>query len=606
MCGINGILRLGPAAPPVERDEVVRVRDAMAARGPDGTGAWISPDATVGLGHRRLAILDLSDAGLQPMSSRDGRSWIVFNGEIYNFRDLRRDLAARGASFTTESDTEVLLTLYAHEGPAMLRRLRGMFALALWDSRERTLLLARDAYGIKPLYYTVEAGTLRFASQLKALEAGGTVSLRVDPAAVVGFLLWGSVPEPLTWRRAVRALPAGHFIVAQDGRVEAPRAFRSLDEPPGPGTLPLAAALEDTVRAHLVSDVPVGVFLSAGLDSALLAALARRIAPEPPRTFTLAFEAYAGTPADEAPLAAEVARVLGTRHVERRVRREEFLDLWPRALTAMDQPSVDGFNTFVVSRLAREAGMKVVLSGLGGDELFGSYDSFRDVPRWLRWARRLDGIPGLRAAWPGLARRLRPSQPKLSGLLDTATSLAGAYFLRRAVFLPAELPGLVGPELALEGLRAYDPVVDAARSVPTGSDAAHGVDAWRAVHRMESAQFMRNQLLRDCDWASMAHSLELRVPLVDPWLLGSVAALGHEPARTHGKAAVVRQAAPELPAALWDRPKSGFSIPVTEWIDPAFAPGAGAGAASRRLALSVLREFGIEPVVAGTNRVHAA
>jgi len=606
MCGINGILVLDPGAPPVDRDEVVRVRDAMTTRGPDGSGVWIAPDSRVGLGHRRLAILDLSDAGLQPMASRDGRLSIVFNGEIYNFRELRQDLAARGERFTTETDTEVLLALYAQEGPAMLRRLRGMFALALWDSRERTLLLARDAYGIKPLYYAVGGGALRFASQVKALEAGGTISHGIEPAAVVGFLLWGSVPEPFTWRRAVRALPAGHFVVARDGRVEAPCAFRTLDEPAGIETLHVGAALEDTVRAHLVSDVPVGVFLSAGLDSGLLAALARRILPEPPRTFTLAFEAYAGTAADEAPLAAEVARALGTRHVERRVRREEFLDLWPQALLAMDQPSVDGFNTFVVSRLAREAGLKVVLSGLGGDELFGGYDSFRDVPRWAAWARRFGSVPGLRAAWPALARRFRPRQPKLAGLLQTATSLAGAYFLRRAVFLPDELSGLLGRHLAEEGLRSYDPVQDAARGMASGASATDPAAAWCAVHRMESAQFMRNQLLRDSDWASMAHSLELRVPLVDAWLLASVAAAGHDPARSQGKVAVVRLAAPELPETLWSRPKSGFSIPVTEWIDAGFSPGAGAGAASRRLALRVLREFGVDPVAAGMDRVHAA
>ncbi len=605
MCGINGIVRLDPQAGAVDADELLRVRDSMRDRGPDGAGAWLAPDGAVGLAHRRLAIIDLSEAGLQPMLRDDGRLAIVFNGEIYNYRELRQELVARGETFVSGSDTEVLLALYAREGPRMLSRLRGMFALALWDARERTLLLARDAYGIKPLYYAVERGVLRFASQLKALDAGGTLPRTIDPAAVVGFLSWGSVPEPLTWRRAVRALPAGHYLVASGGHVAEPRAFRTFDDPAGIVPSPIVEALADTVRAHLVADVPVGVFLSAGLDSSLLAALARRIAPEPPQTFTLAFEAYAGTPADEAPLAAQVARVLGTRHVERRVRREEFLDLWPRALAAMDQPSVDGFNTYVVSRLAREAGLKVVLSGLGGDELFGSYESFRDVPRWAAWSRRLARVPGLARAWPALARRLRPTQPKLVALLDMAPSLAGAYFLRHALFLPDEIPRVVDPALAAEGFELYDPLRDAERMLGTPPDARDAAASWRGVHRMESQQFMGNQLLRDSDWASMAHSLELRVPLVDPWLRASVAAAAFEPARSAGKAAVVRAAAPELPAALWARPKSGFSIPVTQWIDDGFAPGTAGGAASRRLALRVLREFGVEPAVQGAE-AHAA
>jgi asparagine synthase (glutamine-hydrolysing) len=606
MCGINGIVRLDARADAVDAEELVRVRDAMRDRGPDGAGLWLAPDGSVGLAHRRLAIIDLSDAGHQPMLRDEGRLAIVFNGEIYNYRELRETLARQGEKFASGSDTEVLLALYAREGPRMLARLRGMFALALWDARERTLLLARDPYGIKPLYYAVERGVLRFASQVKALDAAGTLPQAIEPAAVVGFLSWGSVPEPWTWRRAIRALPPGHYLVTAENRVGEPRVFRAFDDASGIEPEPVTDALADSVRAHLVSDVPVGVFLSAGLDSSLIAALARRVAPEPPQTFTLAFEAYAGTPADEAPLAAAVARALGTRHVERRVRREEFLDLWPRALAAMDQPSIDGFNTYVVSRLAREAGLKVVLSGLGGDELFGSYRSFDDVPRWVAWSRRLARVPGLARAWPALARRLRPAQPKLAALLDTAHSLAGAYFLRHALFLPDEVARVVDPALAAEGFASYDPLGHAEQLLGPPPDARDAAGSWRAVHRLESRQFMGQQLLRDSDWASMAHSLELRVPLVDPWLLASVAAAGFEPARSAGKAAVVRAAAPELPPALWTRPKSGFSIPVTQWIDDGIAPGASEGAASRRLALSVLREFGVEPAVASAGRAHAA
>jgi asparagine synthase (glutamine-hydrolysing) len=349
-----------------------------------------------------------------------------------------------------------------------------------------------------------------------------------------------------------------------------------------------AAAVEDSVRAHLVADVPVAVFLSAGLDSGLLAALARRHLAEPPTTFTLRFDELAGRPEDEAPLAAEVARRLGTRHVERRVGRADFADLWPGALAAMDQPSLDGFNTYVVSRAAHEAGLKVVLSGLGGDELFGSYPSFAGVPRLERAARRAGHLPGLGALWPAAARALAPGRPKLAGVLRYGRTLAGAYFLRRGLFLPEELPALMGRDAAEEGLRRYDPVADAARALAEGNGQV--VDGWTAVHVLETARYMRNQLLRDADWASMAWSVELRVPLVDAWLRARLAAGGFEPARGEGKAALVRRVAPELPEAVLARPKTGFYIPVAEWMRPELA-AKRPGERSRWLALRVLEEL---------------
>jgi asparagine synthase (glutamine-hydrolysing) len=615
MCGINGIFCLDRRAPPIDRAELVRTREAMRSRGPDGAGAWVAADGRAGLASRRLAILDLSPAGDQPMAGAGGRVQVALNGEIYNFRRLRAELEAAGCRFRGQGDTEVVLALYLRQAEAMLPRLRGMFALAIWDGRDAArprLLLARDRFGIKPLYYALGGGQLRFASQVKALEAGGAVSPEVDPAGLAGFLLWGSVPEPWTIRRAVRCLRAGHLLeVSADGAAE-PRPFADpfdsadpLDfadsAAPGeaqPGPLSPEAALEESVAAHLISDVPVAVFLSAGLDSGLIAALATRRLAEPPATFTLGFDVLAGTPRDEAPLAAEVARTLGTRHLTHRMGREDFAALWPAALAAMDQPSIDGFNTFAVSRAAHEAGLKVVLSGLGGDELFGSYPSFTTVPRAVRAVRGARRLPRLAAAWPALAGRLAPARPKLAGLLRHGASLPGAYFLRRALFLPEELPGLMGAEEAAAALAAYDPVADAAAKLrpPAGCAGRCGaLDPWLAVQRMETAQYMRNQLLRDSDWASMASSVELRVPLVDAALHRSLAAAGFEPARGRGKAALVRRAAPELPAALWRRPKTGFYIPVLEWLRPGELGRAGAnlGGRSRALAALVLQEAGV-------------
>ncbi len=589
MCGINGILRLRSDAPPVDPSVAVRTRDAMATRGPDGEGLWVSPDGEIVLGHRRLAIIDLSDAGAQPMEYDRGRYRLVFNGEIYNYKELREGLECFGVRFVSKSDSEVILALYAREGTAMLKKLRGMFALAIWDTQARRLVLARDPYGIKPLYIVHQDGWLQFASQVKALEAGGRVARELDPAAISGFLLWGSVPEPRTIRKAVRAVPAGHVLVVEDGRVGPSRAFRDLRVLETTPVVDIAQALEESVRAHLVADVPVAVFLSAGIDSSVIAALARRAAGDQLTTLTMRFAELAGTPSDEGPEAAAIARALGTRHVERTLTHGDLRGLWPKVLAAMDQPSVDGFNTYVVSRVAHEAGFKVVLSGLGGDELFGGYDSFRDVPAWARRARTLSSVPGLSAAWIALARRFCGSRPKLQGLLRYGNSIPGAYFLRRGIFLPEELPGILGEDLAVAGLRESDPVFAAQEAIGSAA-AAH--DPWVAVHLMESTLYMRNQLLRDSDWASMAHSLELRVPFVDIHLRDQIAALSFEPARRAGKGSIARAGAPELPAAVASRAKTGFTIPIARALADSDAPDLRGGLGARSIAVSVLEAFG--------------
>ena len=600
MCGINGILRLKDDLQPVDRMELLRTRDWMAMRGPDSAGEWLSETGEVALGHRRLAIIDLSEAASQPMTWDNGRYHIVFNGEIYNYRELRNEACQSGLKFHTNSDTEILLALYAREGVDMLWRLRGMYACAIWDNQEKTLFLARDPYGIKPLYYTAEGGYLRFASQVKALEAGGCVSLDVDPAGLTGFLLWGSVPEPFTIRRSVHSLPAGHYLIIKKSRLSDPSPYCNLREVSSSGSnVNPSEALEDSVRAHLVADVPVAVFLSAGLDSSLLTALVCRSVPEPPVTFTLRFDNFVGTPMDEGPLAAEVAKKLGTRHVERLVRREEFLDLWAQVIAAMDQPSIDGFNTYLISKLSHQNGLKVVLSGLGGDEMFGSYPSFRDVPALAKWASIGKRVPGLESVLSYFIGKFVSNRPKLKGFFRYGADLAGAYFLRRGLFLPEELPGLIGCDMAEEGLAAYNPIKDAGKflsKLAEEDDSRLDHDAWYCIHLMESTQYMRNQLLRDSDWASMAHSLELRVPLVDYWLRERIAAVNFEPARSQGKQSLVKQVTPELPEAVWKRPKSGFRIPVADWLVDSTDPGVNSrsGIGSRRLAYKVLEEFGIE------------
>jgi len=585
MCGLNGILRLSKSESPPDLDEVKAARDVMASRGPDGEGLWISPQRDLALGHRRLAIIDLSESGLQPMTSADGRYSIVFNGEIYNYRELRGELEARGARLRSQSDTEVLLELFAREDVCVFRRLRGMYAFAIWDEEEKRLLLARDPHGIKPLYYSENGHHLRFASQVRALRVSPAVQAEPDPAGVVGFLHWGSVPEPRTWLKGVRCLEAGHVLEVRHGNVRPPRAYEAWSPQLPVSGDAVSAAIEDSVRAHLVSDVPVGVFLSSGLDSSVIAALAKRNLPQPPLTFTVTFEAFEGTPLDEGPGAREVARALGLPHIEKRVGRPQLEGLWTGSLHALDQPSIDGFNVYVVSHFAHEAGVRVILSGLGGDEIFGSYPSFRQVPALASWTPLLRAIPGLQTVWPAACRVLAPDRPKLAGLLRFGVGLAGAYYLRRGLFLPDELADVIGPDMASQGLSAYNPIEDVAHHVEEPPPR----DAWSAVHFMESGQYLRNQLLRDADWASMAHSLELRVPFVDHHLTATLGAARFEPAKTHGKAKLMQRCWKEVPSRLLARPKSGFTIPVptTDGRNRTL------GLAARATALEVLRHFGL-------------
>lgn len=570
MCGIAACFAHSSSAPAVDELALLRMRDQMTARGPDGAGLWFSSDRRVGLAHRRLSIIDLSTAGAQPMSSEDGQLVIVFNGEIYNYRELRAGLEARGRRFTSHSDTEVLLHLYAEQGREMLRELRGMFAFALWDANRQGLLLARDTFGIKPLYISDDGKTLRAASQVKALLAGGGVDTSPDPAGQVGFFLWGHVPEPYSLYRGIRSLPTGGWLWAgADGsRVNGTHGsigelLRVSDsEAKTTATSPevVRAAFADTVRHHMIADVPVGVFLSAGLDSTALAGLAAEQGGRL-RTVTLGFSEFSGTANDEVPLAEEVARHYRAEHQTIWVTQKDFRTEQAALFQAMDQPSTDGVNTYFVSLAARRAGLKVALSGLGGDELLGGYPSFRDVPRSARWL-----APFRHAQWVGRTFRTlaapmlrRHTSPKYAGLLEYGGTHGGAYLLRRGMFMPWELPTLLDPDLVRSGWNELQPLIRL--------DETHAALATprQKVSALEACWYMRNQLLRDADWASMAHSIEVRVPLVDVNLWRSLAPLiASEPSL--GKRSLADSPRPALPTAVLNRPKTGFFIPVRDWL----------------------------------------
>jgi asparagine synthase (glutamine-hydrolysing) len=577
MCGIAGIYAYRSTARSVDRDELARIRDHMASRGPDGSGDWYSADNRVGFGHRRLSIIDLSSRGAQPMHTADGRLIVTFNGEIYNYRALRSKLESKGYAFRSNSDTEVLLHLYAELGHDMLREIRGMFAFGIWDCQEQQLLLARDPYGIKPLYYADDGSTLRFASQVKALMAGGGISRDPDTAGWVGFYLFGSVPEPFTTYREVHALPAGAFVRIDKHGLRAPTQYCSIartysEAQPLPSRAkeeikPLVReALLDSVRHHLVADVPVGAFLSAGVDSGALVALMREAGQQDIQTVTLAFDEFRNTPNDEAPEATAVADFYATRHTTRVVGEDEFRSDLPSIIEAMDQPTIDGINTWFVSKAAHELGLKVALSGLGGDELFGGYSSFRDLPTWVRWMAAPSSIPFfgqlLRRAFRRMHGERLGVSPKVAGLVEFGGTYPGAYLLRRGLFMPWELPEVLGADLARDGLKRLDPIHHIACILEPDP-----VQPFARVATLEASLYMRNQLLRDTDWSSMAHSLEVRVPLVDAVLLTKLANIRLGTGQQSIKSLLAEAPKQPAPSSTIQRRKTGFVVPIAKWIE---------------------------------------
>ena len=563
--------RVGEAtANPDDLQSMVRMSEVMLSRGPDSAGLWQDENGVALFAQRRLAIIETSDRGFQPMVYDGGRLVVNFNGEIYNYRALKAELEAKGRRFASNSDTEVLLHLYDVEGPAMVERLRGMFAFALWDRDRRAMLLARDPFGIKPLYVADDGRTVRFASQVKALVAGGSVDTAPQPAAEVGFLLWGSVPEPFTLYRGIRALPAGHTLWQPIGGAPTLRRYHSianvLAEAEARPAAPVGEAhteflreqIVDTMRHHMVADVPVGVFLSGGLDSSLVAEFATPENAQPLRTVTLGFDEYRGGELDETPIAEATARTHGTQHQTVWVSRAEFAAARDHLLRAMDQPTIDGTNVYFVSKATASTGLKVALSGIGGDEVFAGYPSFRQIPKMVVLASPFAGLGrGFRLVSEPVLRHF--TSPKYAGLFEYGSTYGGAYLLRRGLFMPWELPALLDGDIVRQGLADL-------HTETTLASAIEGVRSPNGrVAALELSFYLRNQLLRDADWAGMAHSLEIRTPFVDVGFFRALAPLIAAP-QPVTKADLPPLLSPSVAASLAGRGKRGFVVPVRDWL----------------------------------------
>ncbi|MBI4543864.1 MAG: asparagine synthase (glutamine-hydrolyzing) [Gemmatimonadetes bacterium] len=610
---------------------VGRMMDAMRHRGPDDQGTHTAPGVILGM--CRLSIIDL-EGGRQPMANEDGRVVVVQNGEIYNFHELRRDLTARGHVFRTESDTEVIAHAYEEWGADCVHRLRGMFAFAVHDSRPTGRLssghaavpgsgtrvfLARDRFGIKPLYYYHAAGRLAFASEVRALLASGCVPRRLSPAGLRHYLLFGSAGEPTTLVEGVYSLPPGHRMLVEVGELQrsvSPQCYWDVLNAAGDGeageesverggagaaradvVARIRSILEESVRLHLIADVPLGIFLSSGIDSTALGALAARHSSQV-RTLTVAFPELEFS---ESRLASQTARVLGTTHQELVLDADEMLSRLDAAVAALDQPSMDGVNTYFVSWMARQAGLKVALSGLGGDELFGGYPTFR-------WTLQLDRLARFRRAVPAVAQPAvghilaaaggrigaRGSGRKLAEFWSEPQALPHPYFFNRLVFTPRQAVRWLG-QADGETLLWWEWLAGAAKAVQRA-----GLDAFTTVSYLESRSYLVNTLLRDTDSMSMGHSLEVRVPFLDHELAEFMArAPGRRlwTRRAAGKSLLIEALRDILPRDVVRQRKRGFNLPWERWLRGRLRGSVEAGLHDPPAAVTELLDAGAAPWV---------
>jgi len=589
MCGIAGIISTG--AFKSDKEPLVRaMQAALRHRGPDDEGIYISNDRACALAHTRLSIIDLSPAGHQPMPSPDGRYWIAYNGEIYNFKELRAELETKGEKFRSSSDTEIILKLYQREGADCLNKLRGMFAFAIWDEKEKSCFLGRDPFGIKPLYYFSAGSTLLFASELRGILAAGIDEKRLSKEGLYSYFLSGSVTEPYTIIDGILSLPAGHWMKWQNGRLDYPQRYWKPEFNPKRITYSEACertrhSLISSIEKHFVSDVPVGIFLSGGIDSSALVALARQTQKGKLLTYTVTFEEPGW---NEGPIAKKVAQKFDTVHTEYLINAQEARELFDYFLDNIDQPTIDGLNTYCIAKIARENGAKVLLSGLGGDELFGGYPSFRTIPKMINWGNILQALHLSNIVSQTLEKSGKPHSKRLADFLRKQPSAISAYRSLRGIFSESESQ-LLMPQY-IPGSAAVPALIDAPFNFPGLND---------EISYLELSYYMRNQLLRDSDVMSMAHALEMRIPFVDRMFFEDISSIPSSMRILSNKKLLV-DSVPELPKEVYDRPKRGFLLPFQKWIEKdwekdflkAEAPkGVSLGLWYRRWGLVVLKKW---------------
>ena len=586
MCGIAGIYLTssayddGLALPEKGRVGINEIANRMVKslghRGPDDQGTWASQESMgqVALGHTRLSILDLSAAGHQPMPDPLTGNRITYNGEVYNYRELRSLLGEGDGAWRSQTDTEVILRAYSKWGRDCLDHFRGMFAFAIWDAQKQMLFIARDQLGIKPLYYYLGDGFFVFASEVRTLLASGLVRPLIDPIALDEYLTYQSVPAPRTLIKGVHTLLPGSWLTIDASGKIGEGQYWSLLENCSPEARfatkaeshqRVAELLRESTALHMVSDVPVAAFLSGGIDSTAVAALMRE-AGHTPRTFAVVFTEGAYT---EARHAMHVAAQLRTDHTEILLTEQTLLDQLPDALAAMDQPTGDGINTYVVSRAVRSAGVKVALSGLGGDEFFGGYPSFARLGRVARYLRLWGTAPvALRSFAAKAVNTMTHSSVaavKAASILESDGSIASAFLPMRQVLSPSQRRALLKEPWLQLIEEARDPYL---KLLQDAFARAPQAETLSQISYAEARTYMHDVLLRDTDQMSMAHALEVRVPLLDHKLVEYVMAVPDTHKRSNGipKRLLVESLHDLLPKEVVHRPKQGFMLPFDLWM----------------------------------------
>jgi asparagine synthase (glutamine-hydrolysing) len=577
MCGICGIISLDGRL--VEPALLKAMGDAIKRRGPDDSGIFIRPNGPamgsggcVGLGQQRLSIIDLSAAAHQPMSNEDGTIWLTYNGEIYNYKDLRRELEAKGHRFRSDSDTEVVIHLYEEEGLSAVKRFNGMFAFGLWDEKKQRLWLCRDRVGIKPLVYSWDGARLLFASEIKALLADPSVKKDLDHEALMLYLAFNYVPAPLTMFRGIRKLEPGCSLVLEDGKLTVSRYWSvpqlpESTDPADVGRLQrrLVDTLSEAVSGCMLADVPVGAFLSGGIDSGIVVALMARQSAQPVKTFTIGF-ADDGL-YDETERARRVAAMYGTEHHEFRIRQRDMLDVLPDVLESFDEPFADSsaIPTYLVSRETRRH-VKVALSGDGGDELFAGYRSYLGE----YWHARYRMVPAL----------LRESiiEPVIEALPDSRETRIGETLRRAKKFIRAThgpfderllalkevFPAPIRGKLLAGGNNGTDPALAWVRHL-LGRSSGDAINRMLCTDLIDS---LPGDMLTKVDLMSMANSLEVRVPLLDHRVVELAFQIpGPEKLRGGITKRVLKESFRGLlPPGHTRQPKSGFEIPISRWL----------------------------------------
>ena len=592
MCGIFGIVGLNARVP---AELLERATQSLTHRGPDDGGTVILHDSAheaveIGLGNRRLAILDLSPQGHQPMNDPATGNWIVYNGEVYNFREVRAKLEREGLNFSSHSDTEVILKAYGQWGEECVHEFRGMFAFAIWDARRRRLFVARDPMGIKPLYFWHSDRYFMFSSEVRTLLGTGLVPRSIDPAGLMNYLTFGSLYDPNTLIEGVNALPPGCHLTWEQGQAKQAQYWDLIDpeltdvsnhacdagaKTRGEREAQTAEMLDESVRMQLVSDVPVGVFLSGGIDSSSLVGILSRSGVRP-STFSIVFRE---ADYSEAEYSRTIAQQFHTDHHEITVSQSDFFAAIAPAIRAMDLPTIDGINTYFVSERTRAAGVKVALSGLGGDEMFAGYSSFRTVPRMERLAKVWERIPGaVRNPLVSIFASLAPpgdQNRKLIALGRDGGRILHPYFLSRMLFTPEQLDELFpGVKTKTTKIKTTSAFLRAEKPLTESLTQAKSLDPINRVSYLEARCYMLNTLLRDSDFMSMAHGLEVRVPLIDHQLARRLLAMPGSWKLDQGtpKPLLVRALKGQLPDKIVHRPKRGFTLPFEHWLRDALRP----------------------------------